>query len=98
MLFMRSHAHAHCRIVYVGETCRTIGSRIKEHLKNDKQTVYTEPIESHCGQHDQSDITWKILHKNVKYQDERKCIEAFEIHNRSENIIMNGCIGRTISI
>ena len=57
MLFMRSNAYAHCRIVYVGETCRTIGSRIKEHLKIDKQIVYTEHIESHkSGQPDQSDI------------------------------------------
>jgi hypothetical protein len=86
-----------CGIVYVGETRRTIGSRIKEHLKMDKQTVYKH-IESHkSGRPDQSDIIWKILHRNITYQDERKCIEAFEIHNRSEHI-MNGRIGRTISI
>ncbi len=84
-------------MVYVGETGRTIGLRIKEHLKVDKQTVYKH-IESHkSGRPDQSDISWKILHRNIAYQDERKCIEAFEIHKRSENI-MNGCIGRTISI
>ncbi len=86
-----------CGMVYVGETGRTIGSRIKEHLKMDKQTVYKH-IESHkSGRPDQFDISWKILHRNIAYQDERKCIEAFEIHKRSENI-MNGCIGRTISI
>jgi hypothetical protein len=89
---------SHCGRVYVGETGRTIGSRIKEHLKMDKQTVY-KYIESHTsGRPDQSIIIWKILHKNVRYQDQRKCIEAFEIRNRSENFIMNGCIGRTISI
>ncbi len=84
-------------MVYVGETGRTIGSRIKEHLKMDNQTVHKH-IESHkSGRPDQSDTSWKILHRNIAYQDERKCIEAFEIHKRSENI-MNGCIGRTISI
>jgi hypothetical protein len=50
---------------------------------------------------DQCDIIWKILHRNITYQDERILkafeafeitrIEAFEIHNCSENI-MNGCI------
>ena len=29
-----------CGIVYIGETGRTIGSRIKEHLTMEKQTVY----------------------------------------------------------
>ena len=51
----------------------------------DKQTVYKH-IKSHkSGRPDQSDITWKTLHKNVIYEDERKCFQAFEIHNRSDN-------------
>jgi hypothetical protein len=63
----------------------------------DKQTVYKH-IKSHkSGRPDQSDITWKTLNKNVKYEDERECFQAFEIHNRSDNIIMNGYIGRTIN-
>ncbi len=30
----------HCDLVYIGETGRTIGSRVKEHLKMREQTVY----------------------------------------------------------
>ena len=53
----------------------------------DQQTVYKH-LESHrSGRPDQSDIILKTLHKNITYQDERICTEAFEIHNRSENIM-----------
>jgi hypothetical protein len=87
----------HCNKVYIGETGRTIGTRIKEHLTMDKQTVYKH-IESHMSnEDDMPSITWRILHCNINNDDERKYIEAFEINKRAGNII-NGCIGRTISI
>ena len=63
----------------------------------DKQTVYKR-IESYMSNDDDMpSITWRILHCNINNDDERKCIEAFEIKKRAGNII-NGCIGRTISI
>ena len=37
---------SHCGILYIGETGRTIGTRIKEHLTMEKQTVYKH-LESH---------------------------------------------------
>jgi hypothetical protein len=90
---------SHCGILYIGETGRTIGSRIKEHLTMEKQTVYKH-LESHketghAPNH--NDITLKILHSNIKFADERICIEAFEMQKKSHNI-MNACIGRTITI
>jgi hypothetical protein len=64
-LWEQAHAHIAESSLYVGETGRTIGSGIKEHLKIDEQTVYKH-IKSHkSGRPDQSDITWKTLHKNV---------------------------------
>jgi hypothetical protein len=82
---------SHCGILYIGETGRTIGSRIKEHLTMDKQTVYKH-LESHKEREyapNHNDITREILHSNIKFAD--------EIHKKSHNI-MNGCIGRTITI
>ena len=86
-------------INYIGETSRTIGSQSKEHLTMSKQTVYKH-IASHIGASNKpkcTDISWKTIHKNIKHQDKRKCIEAFKI-KRLTNQIMNGCIGRTINV
>lgn len=55
----------HCRIKYVGETSTTIRSGIKEHLNIDKQTVYKHILSHGIGSPEQSDVTWKILHKNM---------------------------------
>jgi hypothetical protein len=55
---------------------------------------------SHKSKNDkpnQGDITWRIIHKNIRYNDERKCIEAIEIQKHSGEI-MNGCIGRVINV
>ena len=88
---------SHCQAVYIGETGRTIGSRVKEHLSMKGQTVYKH-IQTHgTPSRDQSTITWAIIHDNIPNQAERRCIEAFEIKKQFNNI-MNGCIGRTISI
>ena len=90
---------SHCGSLYVGETGRTIGSRIKEHLKMNKQTVYKH-IMNHKREKEQpshSDITWKIIYGNIQNHRQRKCIEAMEIQKHSGNI-MNGCVGRVISI
>ena len=87
----------HCKKVYIKETGRTFGTPIKEHLTMKKQTIYKH-IESHGNNAgDISTITWRILHSNISYDDERKCVEAFEIKKRMRDLI-NGCFGRTISI
>ena len=30
----------HCHLVYIGEMSRTVGSRIKEHVRMEKLTIY----------------------------------------------------------
>ncbi len=57
----------------------------------------------------QEDITWRIIHKNIRYNEERKCIEAIEIPKtfrgdnerlywESDQYIMFVCNNRYISI
>ena len=87
----------HCNITYIGETGRTVGSRIKEHLRMKKQTVFVH-LKSHSDNpFEECPISWKILHSNIKSHSKRKIIEALEIQKHSDNI-MNGCIGRNICI
>jgi hypothetical protein len=77
------------------ETSRTIGTRIKEHLTMEKQTVF-----KHLSSHKKrtaNKITWRILHSNIRNDEERRYIEASEIQNQPEDIL-NGCVGRTICI
>ena len=81
----------HCHLVYVGETGRTIRSRIKEHLRMDKQTIHVHLIRTHnFDPQSESTLSWKILHSNINYLYEREVIEALEIRNY--------CAGRNINI
>ena len=77
--------------IYIGETGRTIGTRIKEHLTMEKQTVFKHKKRT------ANKITWRILHSNIRNDEERRYIEASEIQNQPEDI-MNGCVGKTICI
>ena len=80
----------YCNSVYKGETARTIGSRIKEHVRS--QTVYNHlkthinnPIEDNC-------IEWEILHSGIN-KSIRRIVEAIEI-SKIGPAVMNGCIER----
>ena len=84
---MRSQVH----------TGRTVGSRIKKHLKMSKQTVYLHLKSHDVYPQEGIHITWGIMHNNVRHYNERKTIEAIEIQKCSQHL-MNGSIGRIISI
>ena len=84
----------HCDTVYNGETSRTVGSRIKEHSRMVKETVYSHLI--HHNKPSMQDISWEILHRNIHDIRTRKIIEALEI--RKHENVMNSCIGRTLSL
>jgi len=43
------------------------------------------------------DISWGILH-NIPQHQTRKIIEALEISKKNTETIMNGCIGRVLTI
>ena len=75
----------HCDRVYIGETNRTMGTRIKEYLSMKKQTIF-KPFASDNNNNTKNNeqiISWSILHSNITDDKERKCIEAFEIQKRS---------------
>ena len=89
---------SNCNITYIGETGRTVESRIKEHLRMKKQTVFVH-LKSHPDNPlEESPFSWKILHSNVKSHSERKIIEALVLEIQKHSDIMNGCIGRNICI
>jgi len=60
-----------------------------------KQTVYVH-LATHNNEPSLNDISWKIIHKNINEFHTRKIIEALEI--RKHKNIMNGCIGRNLSL
>ena len=62
-----------------------------------KQTIYLHLKSHDINPTDEPSISWELLHRNIQASSESKIIEALEIQRRSNNII-NGCIGRTISI
>ena len=66
----------YCSKVYIGETARTVGSRIKEHLRMKKQTVYMHLITHDLNPSNNPPISWEILHYNLSKQSERRTIEA----------------------
>ena len=55
----------------MGETGRTIRSRIKEHLRMDKQTVHVHLRTHNIDPQSESTIILKILHSNINYRYER---------------------------
>ena len=86
----------HCHHIYIGESSRTIGSRLKEHIRMQKQTVYVH-LATHKKSPSLSDISWEVLHSHIQAFNTRKIVEALEIR-KHENNIMNGCFGRLLSI
>ena len=77
-----------CDSVYVGQSSRTIRSRIIEHYKNTTSHVFLH-MQSH-GQDQQHNFKWKIACTHP-YLDERIAIESLLI--RRQNNLMNGCEG-----
>ena len=77
-----------CNKVYVGQSHRTINSRITEHINCPKSFVHlhlsTHPNSTH-------NITWKILAVATNYQ-RRITLEALYIREYRDRLI-NGCSG-----
>ena len=82
---------SHCGSVYIGETRRSTGSRVKEHLRMKKQTVYIHLRSHNIDPQIGSPVNWEILQSNIKNYDERRTIEVLEIRKHSENIKKQLC-------
>ena len=44
------------------------------------------------------DISWDTLHNNIPQHQTRKIIEALKISKKNTETIVNGCIGRVLTI
>ena len=76
----------HCSATYVGETKRTMRSRLREHVSSPTSHVFHHLTENHSSA-DLDDIRWSILHSGVARYDVRRRLEFYEI--RSRNPLLN---------
>ena len=86
-----------CNKLYIGETCRPISYRLKEHCN---KTNSTSAVAQHfVTQHENADISieWTILHKYLPNQNQRLFLEAKYISRVDRCKLMNGCVGISIN-
>ena len=79
--------NSNCHKIYIGETSRTIRSRINEHLKRNDSEVF-----QHLVTHEvvsPNVIRWKILHKGLSNSTTRKLVEEKEIKARPPQLLIN---------
>ena len=70
-----------CSATYVGETRRTMRSRLHEHLASPTSNVFRHLNQDH-SRAEPGDIHWSILHAGVTRYDVRRRLEFYEIHSR----------------
>lgn len=74
-----------CQSFYIGETSRTMRSRLREHLGVSSSNVFTHLKEHHVNP-DIEHITWSILHFGVSSYDVRRRVETNEIHSQRPSL------------
>ena len=78
---------------YIGEIDRMIATRIKEHIKRSSSAVF-----QHMIQHDEhTAFQWRLLHRNVKFTNQRRILEGMEISRAVPTTLMNGCTGAQLT-
>jgi len=80
-----------CSSFYIGETKRTMRTRLSEHVNSNSSLVF-----QHLAQHGSlphiSLISWKILHRAIMNTDLRRQIECREIRDRQPDInVQHAC-------
>ena len=75
-----------CSATYVGETKRTMRSRLREHLALPTSQVFCHLSNQHARA-EPGDLSWSILHAGVARCDVRRRLEFYEI--RSRNPVLN---------
>jgi len=81
-----------CNAVYIGETSRSIRSRVLEHGTAETSHVHMHMVQ-HGSQHSYS-FTWRIIMMERNFNT-RLAIEALNIRKSRHNL-MNGCEGRQL--
>ena len=84
-----------CNHVYIGETSRTIQSRIREHIRVGSPSAVRIHYEEEHPDSSACNVTWEILYHNIRNWNKRLSLEAICISECMEPL-MNGCIGRRI--
>ena len=67
-----------CRATYIGETQRTMKSRLKEHTSVSSSNVYRHLRETQ-GQAEITMVTWSVVHRGLVNWKLRQKIEAMTI-------------------
>ena len=81
-----------CGSMYVGQTARTIKSRLKEHLSSSSSAFHQHVMEMHDVMPDEC-FKWRILRIERDFLT-RTALEAIEI--RKCNSLVNGCNGEVL--
>ena len=83
-----------CHATYIGETSRTMRSRLISHLSDGNSAVYRHLRSHNVNLAGSLPISWTILSSGVKHPNVRRSVEA--LHIRRHTNIMNGCVGRDL--
>ena len=75
-----------CSATYVGETKRTMRSRLREHLASPTSNVFQHLTTCHNSRAEPDDLYWSILHTGVTNCDVRRRLELFEIRSRNPDL------------
>ena len=81
----------------MGESGIMASTRIHEHMTTLFSAVYEHMINIHDDTPNNNNLTWKILHAGLPYENKRRMVEALYIKQHN-NVLMNGCIGRMLCV
>ena len=76
---------SHCSSFYIGETKRTMRSRLREHISSDNSLVF-QHLRFHSSLPSLSDIEWNIVHFGLPHWSLRRRVELSEITNQDPDI------------
>ena len=74
-----------CDSFYIGETKRTMRSRLREHMSSESSLVH-EHLKSHSRSPKLDDIRWNVLHARLDNWSLRRRVELSEIQKRNPDI------------
>lgn len=85
-----------CSKIYIGESARTVQSRIQEHTKHPNSAVFSHFKDNHTTEAIIQNITWRIVHRNLQNWHKRVNLESLYISEVPKHLLMNGCFGRQL--
>ena len=74
-----------CPAFYIGETKRTMRSRLREHITADSSLVF-QHLKVHAPLPSTNDITWSVVHSGLGNLALRRRVELAEIESQGPDI------------